>query len=312
MSIPQTYRAVRFNEYGGPEVLRLEELPMPEVKAGEVLVEVRATAINPGEIGIRSGAMKDMFPATFPSGQGTDLAGVVLAVGADVETPQPGDDVLGWSFSRPSHATHVVVPADQLIPKPAGLSWEHAGTLAVAGVTAYAAVRAIKAFPGETVAVSAAAGGVGTFVVQMLRNRGIQVLGIASAANREWLQERGAVWVEYGEGLADRLRKAAGPDGIDAFIDLFGPEYVELAVELGIPKDRIETIIAFEAAARLGVKAEGSEDATSQEVLADLAQRVEIGKLEVIVAATYPLEKVVEAFTELAHRRTRGKIVLLP
>jgi NADPH:quinone reductase len=309
VSIPQTYRAVRFHEYGGPEVLTVEELPLAAPEPGEVLVEVKAAGINPGEGAIRSGAFGEV---NFPSGQGSDLAGVVLAVGAGVESPQVGDEVLGWSWSRSSHASHVVVPADQLIPKPAELTWEQAGSLYVVGVTAYAAVRAVKAFPGETIAVSAAAGGVGTLVVQMLRNRGMRVLGIASAANREWLEEQGAIWVEYGDGLASRLRAAAGEDGIDAFIDLYGAEYVELAVELGIAKERIETIAGFEAAARLGTKAEGSADATSQEVLADVAQRVAIGKLRLIVAATYPLDQVREAATELAQRHTRGKIVLIP
>ncbi|GLY30000.1 NADP-dependent oxidoreductase [Kineosporia sp. NBRC 101731] len=308
----ETYRAVRFHAYGGPEVLQVEELPLIAPGVGEVLVEVRAAGINPGEIALRSGAMKDRSPATFPSGQGSDLAGVVLAVGPDVVAPQVGDEVLGWSWTRSSQASHTIVPAGQLIPKPAALSWEQAGSLYVVGATAYAAVRAVKPMAGDTVAVSAATGGVGTLVVQMLRARGVRVLGIASAANREWLEQRGAVWVEYGTGLGERLRVAAGEDGIDAFIDLFGPEYVELAVELGIPVERIETIISFEAAARFGTKAEGSMTATSPEILAEVADRVASGDLDLVVAATYPLEKVAEAFEELGRRHTRGKIVLVP
>ncbi|MDP9824894.1 NADPH:quinone reductase-like Zn-dependent oxidoreductase [Kineosporia succinea] len=312
MAIPQTYRAVRFHEYGDAGVLNVEELPLTAPGPGEVLVEVRAAGINPGEIAIRSGATKDLFPATFPSGQGSDLAGVVLAVGDGVEDPQVGEEVLGWSGARSSQASHVVVPAGQLIPKPAALGWEEAGALYVAGVTAYAAVRAVTPIAGDTVAVSAAAGGVGSLVVQMLRARGVRVLGIASQANREWLEGLGVVLVEYGDGLAGRLREAAGADGIDAFIDLFGPEYVELAVELGIPRHRIETVISFEAAARLGVKAEGSAGATSQEVLADVADRVATRDLNLLVAATYPLEKVADAFRDLERRHTRGKIVLIP
>ncbi|WP_328294814.1 NADP-dependent oxidoreductase [Kineococcus sp. NBC_00420] len=300
-------RAVRFHRYGGPEVLQVEELPTPHPGPGEVVVEVRAAGINPGETAIRSGAMKDLFPATFPSGQGSDLAGVVSAVGPDA-TWSPGDEVMGWSWARSSQASHVLVPGDQLIPRPAGLSWEVAGSLYVAGVTAFAAVRAVDPQPGETVAVSAAAGGVGSLVVQLLTRRGAKVLGIAGPANADWLRTHGAEPVEYGEGLAERLEE----DVPDAFIDLFGPDYVQLAVDLGIPKHRIETIISFALAAELGVKAEGSEGATTTGILGEIAELVATGKLEVEIAASYPLEEVGAAFTELERRHTRGKIVLLP
>jgi NADPH:quinone reductase-like Zn-dependent oxidoreductase len=302
-----TVRAVRFHRYGGTEVLQVEELPTPVPGAGEVLVEVRAAGINPGETAIRSGAMKQTYPATFPSGQGSDLAGVVAAVG-EGSSWSVGAEVLGWSWARSSQATHVVVPGDQLIPKPAALSWEVAGGLYVAGVTAFAAVRAVDPQPGETVAVSAAAGGVGSLVVQLLTARGATVLGIAGPANADWLRARGAEPVPYGNGLADRLRDR----DIDAFIDLFGPEYVQLAVDLTIPLHRIETIISFALAAELGVKAEGSEGATTTGILAEIADLVATGKLEVEIAATYPLDRVTDAYTELERRHTRGKIVLLP
>ncbi len=307
MSIPQTYRAVRYDQHGGPEVLRVEELPTPEPGAGEVLVEVRAAGINPGELAILGGA----FGGDLPSGSGSDLAGVVVAVGEGVSL-EVGDEVLGWSWNRDSQASHVVVPAEQLITKPAGLDWERAGALYVVGATAYAAIRAIQVSPGETVAVSAAAGGVGSLVVQMLRNHGVRVIGIASEANRGWLESKGVTWVGYGGGLADRLNEAAGVKGIDAFIDTFGPEYLKLAVEMGIAPERIETIISFEAASEYGTKAEGSMTASTQDVLKEVAEQVADGDLEVVIAATFPLEKAAEAFTRLAERHTRGKIVLIP
>ena len=222
-----------------------------------------------------------------------------------------GDPVLGFSFRRSSHATYVSVPTSQLIHKPPELSWEVAGSLYVVGCTAYAAVRAVDAKEGETVAVAAAAGGVGTVVVQLLALRGSRVLGIASQANADWLRSHGAVPVPYGDGLAERLRDAAG-EGIDAFIDLFGPEYVELAVDLGIPRDRIETIASFEKAQELGVKAEGSGTASTPEVLTEMANLVASGAIEIPIAATYPLDRVADAFAELEQRHTRGKIVLIP
>jgi NADPH:quinone reductase-like Zn-dependent oxidoreductase len=199
----------------------------------------------------------------------------------------------------------------QLIHKPPALSWEVAGSLYVVGCTAFAAVRAVDAKEGDTVAVSAAAGGVGTVVVQLLAVRRARVLGIASAGNAEWLRSHGAVPVTYGEGLAARLRQASG-DGIDAFIDLFGPEYVQLAVDLGIARERIETITAFEKAQELGVKSDGSITASTPEVLTEMADLVASGAIEIPIAATYPLDRVADAFEQLEHRHTRGKIVLVP
>jgi NADPH:quinone reductase len=304
-------RAVRFDSYGDPYVLYVADIDRPAPAAGEVLVEVRAAGINPGEAGIRSGALHEQFPATFPSGEGSDLAGVVLEVGDGVGDFAPGDEVLGFSFQRSSHATHTVVPVDQLIHKPAELSWEVAGSLYVVGVTAYAAVNAVQPRQGETVAVSAAAGGVGSLVVQLLALRGVRVLGIASADNAEWLRAHDVVPVEYGDGLADRLRQAA-PDGVDAFIDLFGPDYVQLAVDLGVPVERINTIISFAKAAEVGAKTEGSAEASTPAVLQEIADLIVSGALDFDVAKTYPLDRVVDAFKELEQRHTHGKIVLLP
>jgi NADPH:quinone reductase len=304
-------RAVRFDRYGEREELYVADIDRPSPSAGEVLVEVRAAGINPGEIGIRSGALHERFPATFPSGEGSDLAGVVLEVGDGVSDFAVGDEVLGFSFQRSSHATHTVVPVDQLIHKPAELSWEVAGSLYVVGVTAYAAVRAVAPQPGETVAVSAAAGGVGSLVVQLLALRDVRVLGIASSGNAEWLRVHGVEPVEYGDGLAHRLQDAA-PDGIDAFIDLFGPDYVQLAVDLGVSPERINTIISFEKAAEVGAKSEGSAEASTPAVLTEIADLVASGALDFDVAATYPLDRVVDAFAELEQRHTHGKIVLLP
>jgi NADPH2:quinone reductase len=304
-------RAVRFDRYGDRSVLYVTDVPTPTPEADEVVVKVEAAAINPGESAIRSGALRDRFPATFPSGEGSDLAGIVSAVGNGVHEFAVGDPVLGFSFRRSSHATHVSVPTSQLIHKPQELSWEIAGSLYVVGCTAYATVRAVDPKAGETVAVSAAAGGVGTVVVQLLALRGAHVLGIASSSNADWLEAHGAVAVPYGYGLAERLRDAAGGK-IDAFIDLFGPEYLELAVELGIPRDRIETIASFEKAQELGAKAEGSGTASTPEVLTEMANLVASGAIEIPIAATFPLDRVADAFEELEHRHTRGKIVLIP
>ena len=292
-------------------MLHIAELEVPQPGPGEVLVEVRAASINPGEASIRKGLLHERWPTTFPSGEGTDLAGVVTTVGDGVSEFAMGDEVLGWSWNRSSHAEFVTVPAGQLVAKPAALSWEAAGSLNVAGSTAWAAVEAVDPKPGETVAVSAAAGGVGSFAVQLLRFRDAKVIGIASRANHAWLLDHGVTPVAYGDGLEARVR-AAAPDGVDGFIDTHGPEYVELAIALGVAPQRIDTVTAFELAAEVGAKTEGSVVGSTPAAMTALAELAATGRLEVPIAATYPLERVRDAFAELEQGHTRGKIVLIP
>ncbi|MCW3056961.1 MAG: NADP-dependent oxidoreductase [Solirubrobacterales bacterium] len=304
-------RAVRFERYGGPEVLEVVEVEDPTPGPGQVLVRVKAAGINPGEVAIREGRLRDRWPARFPSGEGSDLAGVVQHAADGVEGWSPDSEVVGWSDERSSHAELVVVPADHLTARPAEVPWEVAGALYVAGATAWAAVRAVAPQPSETVVVSAAAGGVGCLAVQLAHRAGARVLGIASDAHHEWLRAHDVVPVAYGEGLAQRLREEAA-EGIDAFIDTFGGGYVDLAVELGVRPERIDTIIDHEAAQRHGAKTDASAAGSSAEVLAELAGMIARGELELPIAATYPLERVREAYEHLEKRHTLGKIALVP
>ena len=306
-------KAVQYDRYGDIDVLEVRDVERPQPAAGEVLVEVKAAAINPGEAMIRRGALHDRWPATFPSGQGSDLAGVVTEVGDDVDAFAVGDEVLGFTDNRSSQAQFVVVPAAQLTAKPRDVSWEVAGSLYVAGTTAYAAVRAVALKPSIRVRPIAHKCGVGTIAVQLAKRAGATVLGIAGPSNDGWLTAHGAIPVNYGDGLANRLRDAAPGGQVDAFLDLFGGGYVELAVtELGVDPRRVDTIIDFPAIERFGVKGEGNADAADATVLAELAGLIVAGELEVPVAEEYPLDQVQEAFRRLEQRHTRGKIVLRP
>lgn len=304
-------RAVQFDKYGDVDVLEVREVADPRAGMGRVLVEVRAAGINPGETSIRAGRMHERFPASFPSGQGSDLAGVVREVGEDVESFAAGDEVLGWSEERSSQAELVAVPADQLTRKPVEVPWEVAGSLFVAGMAGLASVEAVAPREAEAVVVSAAAGGVGSAAVQLASLRGANVIGLASEHNHDWLRSHGAVPVSYGEGEAERIRQAA-PEGVDAFIDTFGGGYVQLAIDLGVAPKRINTIIDFTAAERFGVNSQGTHAIATAQRLAELAKLVADGEMEVPIARVYPLDRVREAYRELERRHTQGKIVLIP
>ncbi len=304
-------RAVRFDRYGDIDELQVVDVPRPVAEAGRAVIDVVAAAINPGEAAIRKGLLHGIFPATFPEGEGSDLAGVVTEVGAGVTNVVVDDEVIGWSDERSSHAEAVSVPATQLVPRPPGVPWEAAGSLYVAGVTAVGNVQAVHLARGDVVAVSAATGGVGSITVQLAGRHGAEVVGIAGPGRADWLKSVGVVPVAYGDGLADRLR-AAAPGGLNAFIDCFGGGYLDLAVELGVPKDRINTIIDREAAQRLGTKQDGMATvADPAAAISELAVLIANGEIAVPVAQTFPLEDVRDAYRQLEERHALGKIVLL-
>lgn len=207
-----------------------------------------------------------------------DAYGGVEELGDGTDAWAIGDEVLGWTDERRSHAELAAIPADQLVAKPASVSWEAAGALFVAEMAAVGSMRAVAPQDGEVVVVSAAAGGVGSFAVQLARLTGATVIGLASERNHAWLQERGVIAVAHGDGA----------------------------------KDRINTIIDFAAVEEHGVSAQGTSQTASAAALAELVGHVAAKEVEVPIAATSPLRQVREAYTRLADRATHGKIVLLP
>ena len=198
-----------------------------------------------------------------------------------------------------------------MTPKPAAVPWEVAGSLYVAGCAAYARSGGAPG-PGETVAIADAAGGVGSIAIQLAPRAGPD-LGIAGPSNDAWLADHGAVPVNYGDDLPARLLAAAQSGGIDALLDFFGGGYVAMAVEdLRVARDRVDTIADFDAVERFGVQSAGGADAATAAVLAELADLVARGELEVPIAGVFALEDVRDAYRELEKRHTRGKLVLRP
>lgn len=250
--------AVRFDEYGDIDVLTVVEVSRPVPGPSQVLVRVIAAGINPGEASIRKGLLHAVWPATFPSGQGSDLAGIVDEVGAHVTRFAVGDEVLGFVETRSSQAELVAVDVDNLVARPGNVPWDVAGSLFVVGATAYAAVRAVNLVPGDTVVVSGAAGGVGSLAVQLATIAGATVIGLASEGHHGWLSGHGVIPVTYGDGVVERLKDVSA-GRVDAFIDTFGGGYVEMGIDLGVSPDRIDTIIDREAAQKYGTKTDGTQ-----------------------------------------------------
>jgi NADPH:quinone reductase-like Zn-dependent oxidoreductase len=305
-------KAVRFDDYGGIEVLEVRDVARPQPGPDQVLVAVRATGINIGEAKIREGLVREIFPASFPSGEGSDLAGVVEQVGVNVKRVAVGDEVIGYTDNRASHAEYVLVEGANLTAKPPEVPWEVAGALFVAGVTGVATVRAVAPTAGEAVVIAGAGGGVGVFAVQLAVRTGARVIALASDRHQPWLLERGAFPIAYGDGVSERITEAAEEIPVASFIDLVGGGYVELAIELGIARDRINTIVDYPSVAKYGVKSEGGAAAASAATLAELAEAIAAGNLVVPIQRAYPLEDVRAAFAELEAGHVAGKIVLIP
>jgi len=302
-------KAVRFDSYGAGDVVKVVEVEDRSPGAGEVRIRVVTAGINPGEVGIRQGAMRDRFPATFPSGQGSDFAGVIVEVGERVDGLALGDDVIGFSDQRNAQAESVTIAADRVIPKPHGAPWDAAGCLYVAGTTARACLDAVRVRRGDTVVVAGAAGGVGVIATQLAVLAGAAVVATAGKANHAFLTSIGAIPVEYGKGLADRIRSIV-PDGVDAFIDAHGDGNVEVAVALGVDRDRINTIADFAARKKYGVKGDGMATVASREAMIELARLLGAGELVIPIEARFPLEQVRAAYERLAKGHGLGKIVL--
>lgn len=302
-------KAVRFHQYGGIEQLRVEHVDVRPPRAGEVAVRVKSAGVNPGELGILSGGMDAVAPATFPSGQGTEFAGIVEAVASDVVGIAPGDEVIGFSDGRDAQAEVVVLSASNVQPKPPELEWGVAAITPIAGATATAMFGAVKPLAGETVVVAGAAGGVGFTVAQLLVNAGVTVIGTAAGRDHEALKARGIHPVLYGDGVGDAIREAA-PDGVSAFLDTHGDGQADIAIALGVRPDRIDSIIDFGAGKRLGIRNVGMyqlEDIRGAVV--EFAGLVAAGKISLPVKARFPLERVQDAYRAIGAPGL-GKVVL--
>ena len=297
-------RVVVFSEFGGPEVLRVEEAPVEEPGRGQVRVRMAFAGLNPVDYKIRRGGSQ--YRTTLPSRAGRELSGVVESTGDEVERLAAGDAVFG-SIPVGALADTVLVHEANLAFVPDELALDVAGGLALAGQTAWDALASQGITAGDTILVSAAAGGVGGILSQLAVHAGARVIGSASHGNHAWLRSRGIEPVEYGPGLVDAVRALTDTVPTAAF-DLHGAESVQQFLELGIPPERINSN-AMGAAVPPGVQHFG-RGGPNPDTLGTLAAMVVDGAVELPIARRYPLERVAEAYEFLEKGHLRGKVVV--
>jgi enoyl reductase len=294
-------RAAVFDRFGPPSVLRVAELPDPVPGPGEVRVRVRAAGVQPFDVAVRQGALaRDRV--TFPQQVGQEYAGVVDAVGPDVTALSAGDAVLGSTMLN-GQASAVVVPAATVVAKPDNVDFPTAAALVAAAQTASGALRSLDVHAGDVLLIHAAAGSVGTIATQLARLAGATVIGTASPANHGYLRQIGAVPVAYGESLPHSVRLLAKRLPTVA-LDAAGGEAIAQSIALGVPPDRIGTIVSPSHGARV-VRA--PRDPARLAEVVELAAR---GLVTMPVRA-YPLSEVAAAHAAVESRHGRGKVVLI-
>ncbi|MFF1902458.1 NADP-dependent oxidoreductase [Kitasatospora sp. NPDC058218] len=301
-------KAVTVPRFGGPEVLRVTEVPTPAAGRGEVRVRVYAAGVQPADLAVREGWTPPGAQVELPAVPGNEFAGVVDRLGPDSHGWEVGDEVLGFRLLN-SHAEFVTVDGSQLVRKPAGMPWEQAGSLSASGQTAHVALTLLGVGRGDTVLVHGASGGVGTVAVQLARAWGATVVGTASERNHDYLRALGAIPVSYGDGLVERVR-AVAPQGVDAAFDAAGRGALEASVEVVADRDRIGTVVDHATAQRLGLRVLRAQRTAAR--LAELVELWEAGGLRLEIADTFPLERAADAHRMVGTGHVRGKVVLTP
>ena len=306
-------RAVALNEYGGPEVLEVMDLPEPKVGPDVVLVRTRAAGVNPVDYKMREGGVDGRFPSHFPLIPGWDVAGTVEKAGPDVTEFRTGDEVIGYArrdhVQWGTYAELVPAPLRTLAPKPASVGWAAAAGLPLAGLTAWQALtRGLELEDGDVVLVHAAAGGVGSFAVQLARVLGAaRVIGTASEATHDYVRELGAEPVTYGDGLDERVR-ALAPDGVTAVLDLVGGDTLEASPSLLAPGGRLASVRDPEKVKELGGRYVFVRPHSGQ--LTELSRLVDAGQLRIHLHETFPMEQAADAHRLVEGGHVHGKVAL--
>lgn len=298
-------KALQFEAYGGPEVLRWAEADEPHAGAGQIRIQVKAASVNPIDWKILSGLTSGGKPLSGIGRPGFDASGVVDEVGEGVSGVQVGDDVFGKG--QQTQAEYAVL--DGWAHKPASVDWAVAAAAGVATETAERALRLVGVEPGQTLFIDGGAGGVGAVATQVAVARGIRVIASAGESNQDYLREIDAIPVSYGAGVADRVRAAAG--SVDAVLDTAGKTAIEELIGLVPTPSKVVTIANFGASGSGAIVTGGAGDAQPFVAFEEAARLLQDGKL-VIKIQTFPFERAAEAYAISLGGHVRGKLVLVP
>ncbi|MFF1635223.1 zinc-binding alcohol dehydrogenase family protein [Leifsonia sp. NPDC058248] len=310
---------VQYERFGGPEVLEVVQVPDPAAPADGVVVDVKAAGVNPIDAKVRSGK-RPSGEITAPRRIGSDAAGIVSEVGADVRGWAVGDEVVVRN-AHGAYATKLTASAAQLVRKPGAVSWEVAAAIGVPVSTAYQALRSLGVGEGTTLLLHSGSSSVGKAAIQFAHRWGATVIATASEVNHARLRELGAIPVSYGPGLVDRVR-AVAPAGIDRVLDVAGTEdALDASFELVSDRSHIATLVAGARAAGLGIRAWGGGSpvpltaeeqalrAEGYDVVLDLLTR---GEFQIDIARAFPLAEVAEAHRLVETGHPGGKVLLIP
>lgn len=303
--MPQAYG---FSEYGGPDHQELLDLPKPSPGAGELLVRVRAAGVNPVDWMVREGYLAEHIPLNLPVPLGSEVAGVVEEVGQDVDGFAVHDEVFGnVATGSGGYAEYTLLTAGSSAIKPPQLSFTDAAVLPVAGGTAYDAINQLGLTEGQSLLILGVGGGVGVVAAQLARAAGVFVIGTGSEGKRELAESLGATLVNYGDGVADRVREIL-PDGVDAILDLVGVDAAREVADLVKDRSRILSTTGTAVTTELG--GVGVERDRGGAVLTALAQLVVDGKLDPHVGDVIPLERAGDALAAVESGHSRGKVAI--
>lgn len=300
-------KAFGFQSFGGPEVGESVEVDTPSPLPGELLIEVRAAGVNPVDWKVRSGLYPAPEPVHFPLVLGFEASGVVREVGGDVEGFSVGDEVFGAvAPGSGGYAEWTLLTAAASAKKPVQVSFTDAATLTIAAATGYDGVTQLGLTEGQTLLINGASGGVGVAAAQIARDLGIAVVGIAGPDKQALIESLGAIFVPYGDGVADRV--TALLPSVDAILDLAGGDGLRAVAPLLADRSKLITAGDPDTAGELGGH-DMERDRTSR-VLDILAGLVAEGKLDPKVEDIVPLAKAAEALAAVEVGHARGKVVI--
>ena len=307
-----TMKAVVIHEYGGPEVLKYEEVSQPEPKQNELLIRVIAAGVNPVDGMIRSGMFDKEGHRAFPIILGGDIAGVVEKVGSNITKFKSGDPVFAYVSLDNSggYAQYALVTEREAAPKPKSLTYVEAAAVPIVALTAWQAlIDTAKLKAGQTVLIHGGSGGVGSFAIQIAKAHGAKVIATASTANQELLKQLGAdVAIDYTKQNFENIAK-----DVDVVLDSIGKD--TLARSYGVVKKGgiIVSLVARPDPVELekhGIRGEGLSVDPNSDELGEIGRLIDEKKINVIVSQTLPLSEARKAEEQVATGHTRGKIVL--